>query len=106
MMRTRPADKQLGFSGPACAPTRPTGPLASATGKVNQLLLRVNIELTIDRLDMRLNGSDGHAHELGNLLLTVALSQKARNLGLALGKRKALKDGKRRIVGAGIGVGA
>ena len=100
-----PADKQLGFSGPVCAPTRLAGPFASATGKVDQLLPGVNVELSIDRLDMRLNGSDRHAHELGDLLLTVALSQKVRNLSLALSKRKALKDGKRRIVGAGIGVG-
>ena len=101
-----PADKQLGFSGPASASTRLAGPPASATGKVNQLLPGVNVELTIDRLDMSLNGSDRHAHELGDLLLTVALSQKARNLSLALSKRKALKDGGSRIVGAGIGVGA
>lgn len=106
MIHTRPADKQLGFSGPASAPTRLTEPLASATGKVDQLLLGVNVELSIDRLDMRLNGSDRHAHELGDLLLTVALSQKARNLSLALSKRKALKDGRSHIVGAGIGVGA
>ena len=63
----------------------------SSTDKVYELLLRVNVELSIDRLNMGLNSPNRHPHELGNLLLAVALGQKMRNLGFTLGKREAFK---------------
>ena len=66
----------------------------SSTDKVYELLLGVNVQLSVDRLSVRLNGTDGHPHELGNLLLTVTLGQKTCNLGFTLGKREAFKRSK------------
>lgn len=63
----------------------------SSTNKVYELLLRVNIQLSVDRFNVRLNGPNRHTHELGNLLLTVTLGQKTCNLGFTLGKCEAFK---------------
>ena len=65
--------------------------LPSSTDKVYELLLRVNIQLSVDRFNVGLNGPNRHTHELGNLLLTVTLGQKTRNLGFTLGEREAFK---------------
>ncbi len=69
----------------------------SSTNKIYELLLGVDIQLSINRLDMRLNSPDRHAHKLSNLLLAVALSQKTRDLGLALSESKALKRSRHRV---------
>ena len=70
----------------------------SSTDKVYELLLGVNIQLSVDRFNVRLNGPNRHTHELGNLLLTVTLGQKTRNLGFTLGKRKAFKRSKNYVI--------
>ena len=75
----------------------------SSTNKVNKLLLRVNIQLSVDRFNVRLNGPNRHTHELGNLLLTVTLGQKTRNLGFTLGKREAFKRSKSHVIPGDVG---
>ena len=70
----------------------------SSTNKINELLLRVNVQLSLDRLNVRLNGPNRHSHELGNLLLTVTLGQKTCNLGFTLGKREAFKRSKNYVI--------
>lgn len=77
--------------------------LPSSTNKVYELLLRVNVQLSVDRLSVRLNGPNRHTHELGNLLLAVTLGQKTCNLGFTLGKRKAFKRSKSHVIPGDVG---